>query len=50
MTEMQFIQILKQNEKNIENLRSKTDKVVIVGAGNTLSLYEKNIIGDKINV
>ena len=39
MTETQFIEILQNNERNIEQLENKTNKIVLVGAGN--NLYEE---------
>lgn len=47
--DMQFIELLKQNEKDIEQLKKNTNKIVILGVGNTFRLYEKSIAAEKIN-
>lgn len=47
--EIQFIELLKKNEKDIEQLIKSTNKIVACGGGSTFTLYEKSILDEKIN-
>lgn len=48
MTKDQFIEILRNNKRDIAALKNKTRNVVLVGAGNTLSLYTNGIVTENI--
>lgn len=41
MTEKEFICALRQNQERVQDILAHTDKLVLVGAGNTCTLYEK---------
>ena len=48
MLKTKFIEILKNNERDIALLKDKTKNVVFFGAGNKLSANEKCIMAEKI--
>ncbi len=45
-----FEKLLEDNEKEIEKLKARTEKIVIFGAGNTTELYVKCFEAEKINI
>ncbi|MCI6170898.1 MAG: FkbM family methyltransferase [Selenomonas bovis] len=50
MTEKEFVRALRQNQERVQDILAHTDKLVLVGAGNTCTPYEKSFAVEKMPI